>query len=267
MLKKSLKLIRTYNLSILEHLQLDEALLRNTNYNYVIFNSSPSPAVVLGLSKQVDKLVHTNMTIKDNIQLIQRFTGGGTVFIDNNTYVVSMICNTDDLINDETNDLINKLPLPIQPFPRQIMSWTGQFYSSVFNNTKHPEGKFNMTENDYCFGNKKFGGKAQCITKKRFCHHTSFLWNYNDNISKYLKLPTKIPEYRTNRDHNDFLCPMHLAYLHREKVSHNHFYSDFTSTLENYFNVEDTGIEYAKPYLAIEHISNNKILIPYIDYK
>ena len=52
---------------------------------------------------------------------------------------------------------------------------------------------------DYCFGDVKFGGNAQAITKQRFLHHTSLLWDYQDGRMKLLKHPAKIPDYRAVR--------------------------------------------------------------------
>lgn len=49
---------------------------------------------------------------------------------------------------------------------------------------------------DYVFGNRKFGGNAQSITKTRWIHHTSFLWDYEVKTMAYLKLPARAPEYR-----------------------------------------------------------------------
>ena len=49
---------------------------------------------------------------------------------------------------------------------------------------------------DYCFGDVKFGGNAQAITKQRFLHHTSLLWDYKKERMKLLKHPAKIPDYR-----------------------------------------------------------------------
>lgn len=50
---------------------------------------------------------------------------------------------------------------------------------------------------DYVFGDHKFGGNAQSITKNRWIHHTSFLWDYEVNNMAYLKLPKRVPEYRS----------------------------------------------------------------------
>lgn len=50
---------------------------------------------------------------------------------------------------------------------------------------------------DYAFGSRKFGGNAQSITKNRWVHHTSFLWDYDVSNMDYLKLPMRAPEYRS----------------------------------------------------------------------
>ena len=59
---------------------------------------------------------------------------------------------------------------------------------------------------DYTFGELKFGGNAQYISKKRWLHHTSFLWDYDPKRMRCLLHPPKEPEYRRKRNHLDFLC-------------------------------------------------------------
>ena len=49
---------------------------------------------------------------------------------------------------------------------------------------------------DYAFGETKFGGNAQAITKQRWLHHTSFLWDFQDSRMDLLKHPTRAPDYR-----------------------------------------------------------------------
>jgi lipoate-protein ligase A len=48
---------------------------------------------------------------------------------------------------------------------------------------------------DYAFSHRKFGGNAQSITKNRWVHHTSFLWDYDVKNMDYLKIPKRAPEY------------------------------------------------------------------------
>lgn len=54
---------------------------------------------------------------------------------------------------------------------------------------------------------KKFGGNAQSITRNRWIHHSTFLWDFcNIKLEKYLRHPNKAPDYRKKRNHSDFLC-------------------------------------------------------------
>ncbi|XP_039056232.1 uncharacterized protein LOC120199098, partial [Hibiscus syriacus] len=59
---------------------------------------------------------------------------------------------------------------------------------------------------DYVFGNHKFGGNAQSITKNKWIHHTSFLWDFDVRNMAYLELPKRAPVYRSARGHLDFIC-------------------------------------------------------------
>lgn len=49
---------------------------------------------------------------------------------------------------------------------------------------------------DYVFGERKFGGNAQAITSKRWLHHTSLLWDYDQPNMAVLTNPKKQPAYR-----------------------------------------------------------------------
>jgi lipoate-protein ligase A len=52
---------------------------------------------------------------------------------------------------------------------------------------------------DYTFGERKFGGNAQAITKQRWLHHTSLLWGFESGNMALLKHPSRVPEYRAVR--------------------------------------------------------------------
>lgn len=71
------------------------------------------------LHRKLSELVEVKPVLQDHIPVIRRFTGGGTVIVDQNTIFVTMICNKDAVSN-------------VQPFPRSIMSWSGLLYSEVF---------------------------------------------------------------------------------------------------------------------------------------
>jgi lipoate-protein ligase A len=57
-------------------------------------------------------------------------------------------------------------------------------------------------------GQRKFGGNAQAISKDRWLHHTSFLWDYEPDRMALLKQPSRAPEYRAGRDHSEFIVPL-----------------------------------------------------------
>lgn len=54
-------------------------------------------------------------------------------------------------------------------------------------------------------GDQKIGGNAQAISGGRWLHHTSFLFDYRDELMALLKTPPKAPQYRLNRSHGDFV--------------------------------------------------------------
>lgn len=153
----------------------------------------PAPAIVLGFSGKIKDLVNMPAVERDNVQMIRRYTGGGTVICDHNTVFVSFIMNAGDMPT-------------VRPYPRDIMSWTEQFYNNLF--LARGITDFKLRENDYVFGDLKFGGNAQTITRNRWVHHTSFLYDYEPRRMEYLQMPRKQPEYRSNRDHTSFLTKL-----------------------------------------------------------
>jgi len=80
--------------------------------------------------RKISELVEVRSVLRDQIPVIRRFTGGGTVIVDQGTIFVTLICNKDAVPD-------------IQPFPRSIMSWSGQLYSQVFKGI----GDFQLREN------------------------------------------------------------------------------------------------------------------------
>lgn len=187
-----MNLVRFKGVPILTQLLLEEKLLRTSSDNWCIVNDgTDSPTVVMGLSGKPCELLELGSVRRDRVPVIKRFTGGGTVIVDPGTIFVTLICNRDDVPN-------------VQPYPRSIMHWSGLLYDKVFKGF----GDFQLRENDYVFGNRKFGGNAQSIIKNRWIHHTSFLWDFKPENMAYLKLPTRTPEYRLARSHMEFICRM-----------------------------------------------------------
>lgn len=134
-----------------------------------------------------------------SVPIIRRFTGGGTVITDENTLYISLI--------------MNKAQVPSSPlYPREVMKWSESFYAPVFNSLAPASAvvtaPFQLREHDYCFGEHKFGGNAQSISRDRWVHHTSMLWDYTPQLMSLLTLPDNRPDYRKDRDHGAFLTKL-----------------------------------------------------------
>ncbi|MBF8263600.1 MAG: hypothetical protein HW387_1265 [Parachlamydiales bacterium] len=184
---KTLHLIDLTPLPIFEQLQIEEALLRADGKNYCIINRGSPRAIVMGISGIPSSLIDVNRAEQDSIPIIQRYSGGGTIIVDENTLFITLIFTKSDI--------------DIHPFPEPIMRWTSQLYQNAWN----IEG-FGLKGNDYVIDDFKCGGNAQYIRKDRWLHHTSFLWDYTNENMDYLLLPEKQPGYRRSRPHADFLC-------------------------------------------------------------
>ncbi|XP_055831447.1 uncharacterized protein LOC129900487 isoform X1 [Solanum dulcamara] len=216
-----MNLVKLNGVPILQQLHLEERLLRTSSHNWCIVNDGTNePTIVMGISGKPAELLEISSVLQDKIPVIKRFSGGGTVIVDHRTVFITFICNTDALPS-------------VQPYPRPIMSWSSQLYSKVFQGV----GDFSLRENDYVFGNRKFGGNAQSITKRRWVHHTSFLWDYEMMNMAYLKLPKRAPDYRQARDHSDFICRM------KDYISRQEFISRTISALGSQFCVTPLELE------------------------
>ncbi|KAF8378694.1 hypothetical protein HHK36_030043 [Tetracentron sinense] len=231
-----MNLVRLKGETILRQLQLEEQLLRTSSDNWFIINDGTNtPTIVMGMSGKPVELIELESVLRDRVPVIRRFSGGGTVIVDCGTIFVSFICNKDAVPG-------------LQPYPHPIMSWSGLLYNEVFRGI----GDFHLRENDYVFGNRKFGGNAQSITKNRWIHHTSFLWDYDARNMAYLKLPTRAPEYRLvtllnftpseitgsqARGHAEFVCCM-KDYLPRSA-----FIERTVKAVETHFSVRSMQLE------------------------
>jgi lipoate---protein ligase len=211
-------LIHLQGVSIFEQLQIEEALLRCDTRNWCLLNEAASPAIVMGISGKPHELIEQRLAVQKNVPLIKRFSGGGTVIIDENTLFVTFICQKE----------LHPFPL----FPEPMLKWSENFYRSFL-----PDA-FHLKENDYVIENKKCGGNAQYIKKGRWLHHTSFLWDYDEELMRLLLHPKKTPLYRKERSHADFLCRL-KDYL-PDKA---HFFSELKKALKAQYEVIEMNRE------------------------
>lgn len=196
-------------------------LIRSDVGNWCIINEGSPPAIVMGISGKAEELIDMSKVLTFPIPVIKRFSGGGTVVIDENTLFITFICEKE----------LHDFPA----YPEPILKWTEELYKEVFN---HPE--FSLRENDYVIGERKLGGNAQYIKKHRWLHHTSFLWDYAPEKMEYLLHPRKKPTYRKERTHVEFLCRLSEYFSDKEK-----WIDSFLNTLKKQFCLESISLEEA----------------------
>ncbi len=177
-----------------ENLALDEALLEELNErggNPVLrFWESDRFFVVLGRSSRVADDVDLVACHKDGLPILRRASGGGTVLQGPGCLSYALVLPLDwhpDLANiRNTNRLI--LERMATAFRRWEPTTTFQGIS------------------DLAIGDRKISGNAQRRTGKSLLFHGTILHDMGaDLIARYLKHPSRQPEYRSDRPHQAFL--------------------------------------------------------------
>ncbi|CAM9402569.1 unnamed protein product [Discosporangium mesarthrocarpum] len=224
-----LRALRLNRVPIFQQLCIEEALFYKTDQNWLLYNEGSQngpPTIVLGISGKPKKMCNLELVHRDEVPLVKRFSGGGTVVVDHNTVFSTLIMNQDEVKE-------------CKPYPRDIMEWSKTIYGPAFKSlAPRPGTELGLRENDYVFGDLKFGGNAQAITRGRWLHHTSFLWGFDATNMLYLQLPEKRPVYRGDRDHNAFLTPLKNHLRSKDDV-----WPAFKSAAERRFQVEEVAIE------------------------
>ncbi|MBI3901158.1 MAG: lipoate--protein ligase family protein, partial [Chlamydiia bacterium] len=127
------------------------------------------------------------------------------------------------------------------PYPKSILEWSETLYRPLFKG-------FGLRENDYVFGEHKFGGNAQYIQRERWLLHTSFLWDFSPEKMGYLLLPEKRPHYRGTRGHIDFLCTLRPLFPYKEELMFS-----LIQHMQQRLGAIPVPLESASPFLSQPH--------------
>jgi lipoate---protein ligase len=229
MMEPELNLIKMEGVPIFQQLEVEEALLRVGKGNFCLLNHGSPPAIVLGLSSSVEDHVFEDRVRERPIPLIRRFSGGGTVVIDENTIFFTLI--------------LNKGASPFEVTTSSFLQWTSGVFSPLFG-----EAKFSIEGRDYVVDGKKVGGNAQSLTKSRALHHTSLLWLWESENMKYLKMPSLQPEYRKGRDHEDFCGTLSPYFLSKDV-----FLESIEKRLSDFFSITQKSFQMAREACFLPH--------------
>lgn len=85
--------------------------------------------VVDAVVRKPEALIDIGAAKAAGVQVIKRFTGGGTVVVDHNTTFCTLIFNAADVKD-------------VECYPRPVMQWSEGFYRPVF----APHGDFSLRE-------------------------------------------------------------------------------------------------------------------------
>jgi lipoate-protein ligase A len=235
-MRQQVFLLQLDQIPIYRQLQIEEALLRSDQRNWCILNQGASPAIVMGISGKANLLLNQKLLAEQPIPVIRRFSGGGTVVIDEQTIFATFIFNAKDI--------------QVGCCPQKVMQWTGEIYQPLLCGID-----FQLKENDYAIGDKKFGGNAQYLCKNRWLHHSSLLWNFSLANMDYLLMPQKYPAYRQSRKHADFLCKLSHYFQSPVQVT-----KHIIQQVSQRFNIEEVCLDDILEVLERPHRKATAIL-------
>lgn len=189
--------MRLLDLSFAEparNLALDEALLDEAEAGRsgatLRFWESPVPFVVLGLTQVLVDEVHEDVCAEDGVPILRRASGGGCV-------LQGIGCLNFALILERSS----------HPDLSAIRS-SNQYILGRVSSALAAIGLESQIEgvSDLTLQGRKVSGNAQRRRKRFLLHHGTLLHGADLGlIARYLKEPTKRPDYRADRDHLDFV--------------------------------------------------------------
>jgi len=185
-----------------ENILLDEILFRSMEEDrseeLLRFWEAEQPFVVLGRTTDCSAEVKMDVVQADQIPVLRRCSGGGTVLQGRGCLNYALILRKDQhlLIND-----IRKSYVYISQRLTRALRCEG--VESEFKETS--DLAITATQ-------QKFSGNAQRRGKKCILHHGTFLYNFDLSlIDRYLNIPPRVPPYRQGRGHLNFLTNINLS--------------------------------------------------------
>ena len=183
-----------------ENLALDEALLLEAEAGHggeiLRVWEWPSPAVVLGSGCRLAEDVEEGACAADEVPILRRSSGGGTVLLGAGCLLYSVILNysRDPALGE------------IRSSYRFILGRIGRALEEGIG----PVEQAGIS--DLTFEGRKFSGTAQQRKRSYMLHHGTLLYGFDLTLlPRYLRQPARQPEYRAGRTHLAFVRNLPLA--------------------------------------------------------
>src|SRR5688572_10493864 len=162
------------------------------------FWESNSPFVVVGYGNYVDMEVNRSACEKDGVAILRRCSGGGAVVQGPGCLNYSLVLRVDRHAELASITAANC----------HIMKRNAAVLSKILGKEVSVEGY-----TDLAIDGLKFSGNAQRRKRTHLLFHGTFLLESFDLtlLSRYLKHPSREPEYRGTRSHADFVAKLSLT--------------------------------------------------------
>jgi len=184
--------------------------------------------IYLGIGKRIQDEVHLDRCKQDDIPVIRRFSGGGTVLHSqgnlNFCFIFPLEQYPECIGIQESYQYVFKIIQSILDHHPPVKG--GRGVRPTFHNNKNAFSSRNVLSDlnppisplirgelrgssDFCIAGKKFSGNAQARRKNTLLHHgTLMIDNDLSLINRYLKHPSKEPTYRNKREHSTFVTKL-----------------------------------------------------------
>lgn len=190
------------------NLAIEELLLKNSKEEYLILGIN-NPSVIIGKHQSAHREVNTKFIIENDIPVIRRISGGGTVFHDKGNLNFTFIRQS------ETGKQVD-----FRKYTQPVID----FLLSLGVEAKF-EGK-----NDLKVGGFKISGNAEHVHRNRVLHHGTLLFNTSlDMLRNSLRKDTSC--YITRAVESNHSSVMNL----NEKLNSFRDIYEFRSEMMNYF--------------------------------
>ncbi len=180
--------------SLAQNLALDEVLLSDVDEDssraVLRFWEVPNYGVVLGRSNRAETEVDLEACRANGVPVIRRSSGGGAVVLGPGCLAFSLalpLTETQRLrgVAALTRELMNRMALALTPVSPGVIA---------------------CGTSDLAAADRKFSGNAQRWLSKSFLHHGTILYRFDlPRIGRYLRQPSRQPDYRSGRGHDEFV--------------------------------------------------------------
>ena len=217
------------------NLAIEEYLLKNSKEEYLILGIN-KPSVIIGKHQSAHREADTKFVLENNIPVIRRISGGGSVFHDNGNLNFTFICQSED-----------GKQVDFRKYTKPVI----EFLLSLGLETKFEGG------NDLKIDGLKISGNAEHVHRNRVLHHGTLLFSTSlDMLRNALRKDSS--HYTTRAVESN---PSSVMNLNEKLKSFCDIY-ELRSKMMNYFlqNLSDAVIHKLSPSEteAVESLASTK---------